>query len=125
MISCRPLLPLTVAVLAACATPTTTANPGVSASDVGTVRVTNYTRDAVQVFLVSPNGDTYLRLIQPGNSESFHVPGSRPGDVVQLKAKTSSLREYTSHETITLAGAGCAKSLDTQQKRSDCEWRLP
>ena len=84
MISCRPLLSLTIAVLAACATATSTANPGVSATDAGTLRVTNYTRDAVQVFLFSPNGDTFLRLIQPGNSESFHVSGSHPGDVVQL-----------------------------------------
>ena len=125
MIVWRPLLPIAVVVVTACATTTTTANSGGSASAVGTLRVTNYTRDHLRVFLVRPNGDTYLRLVYAGNSEAFPVPGSKPGDVVQLRATTPGLREYRSSETITLAGGGCAQSLDMQQKRSDCEWRLP
>ena len=125
MIATRPWLPIAIAVLTACATATTTTNSGASASPVGTLRVTNYTRGNVQVFLVGPNGDTYLRLVYAGNSESFPVPGSKPGDVVQLRATTPGVREYKSTEPITLAKGGCAQSLTMEQKRSDCEWRLP
>lgn len=125
MIVSRPLLPIAIAVLTACASAPTTANSGVSASAVGTLRVTNYTRGNVQVFLVGPNGDTYLRLIYAGQSESFAVPGSKPGDVIQLRGTTPGVREYKSTEPITLANGGCAQSLTMNQKRSDCEWRLP
>jgi hypothetical protein len=118
------LLPVMLAVVAACA-PAATRGTGASESAPGILRVTNYAREAVQVFLTTASGDTFLRLIQPGASESFHLPGTSPGEVVHLKAKTTSGREYTPREGITLGDATCARNFGAPSATLACEWILP
>ena len=91
----------------------------------GVLRVTNNTREAVQVFLTTPGGDTFLRQFQPGTSESLQVSGKAPGDTISLKAKTTSGREYTSGEPITLSAGTCARNYGAPPAVPGCEWTLP
>ena len=107
---------------AASATASTTITSASTPAE-GILRVTNYARESVQIFLTATSGDTFLRLIQPGASESFHVPGTSPGDVVHLKAKTVSGREYIAKEGITLGDTNCARRFGAPPLR--CEWQLP
>lgn len=65
-------LPLIVAALVACA-PSAAPGSGTNAPARGVLRVTNYTREAVQVFQMAGGNESYLRLIGPGNSESFQL----------------------------------------------------
>ena len=119
------LLPIMMIVVAACAS-ASSASTGASAPAEGIVRVTNYARESVSLFLATTSGDTFLRLIYPGHSESFGVPGASPGDVVHLKAKTAKGLEYVPREgiTITLGNGACARQYDVLPK-SGCEWILP
>ena len=116
------LLVIAVAMVAACA-PSSTLNKGSGAE--GILRVTNSTRESVQVFMTTQSGETFLRLVQPGNSESFHVPGKQPGDAISLLAKTQSGREYTSREAITLSANSCTRNYGAPPATPGCEWMLP
>ncbi|HMH25298.1 MAG TPA: hypothetical protein VK542_01795, partial [Gemmatimonadaceae bacterium] len=102
-----------------------TRGTGANESASGILRVTNYAREAVQVFLTTASEDTYLRLIQPGASESFHLPGTSPGEVVHLKGKTTSGREYTPRAEITLGAATCPRNFGAPSATLGCEWILP
>ncbi|HJP86412.1 MAG TPA: hypothetical protein VJ852_10510 [Gemmatimonadaceae bacterium] len=90
----------------------------------GVLRITNNTREAVQVFLTAPSGETFLRTVRAGNSEPVHVPGKAPGDTISLRAKTASGREYTSREPIALS-ASCARNYGAATPVPGCEWTLP
>ena len=112
--------------LMACAsasTTTTTTNSNTPAR--GILRVTNYTREAMQVYKTVAGKDTYLRLIQPGNSESFQVEGTTPGQVIYLKATTPSGREYTSRDGITLGAGSCTRNYGAPPAKPGCEWTVP
>ena len=91
----------------------------------GVLRVTNNSSEAVQVFLVAPSGDSFLRLIRPGDSEAFHLAGKAPGDTISLRAKTENGREYTSRELITLSAKTCAKNNGAPAAVPGCEWTVP
>ena len=93
--------------------------------DTGILRVTNHTREALQVFLTSASGDTYLRLIEPGASESLHVPGKVPGDTISLKAKTPRGSEYTTTQQITLSANSCTRNFGPPSAQPGCEWIVP
>jgi hypothetical protein len=91
----------------------------------GVLRITNNTQEAIQVFLTTPNGDTFLRMVRAGNSEPVHVPGKSPGDTIALRAKTQSGREYTSRQSITLSANSCARNYGTSTAAPECEWTVP
>ena len=91
----------------------------------GILRVTNNSREALQVFLASPGGDSFLREIQPQSSDFFRVPGRRQGDTISLRAKTSTGREYTSGQPITLGASSCAKNYGPPPAVPGCEWTVP
>ena len=91
----------------------------------GVLRITNNTDEAVQVFMTTPSGETFLRMVRPGNSEPVHVPGKSPGDTIALRAKTPSGREYTSRQSITLSANSCARNYGAPAAIPGCEWTLP
>lgn len=91
----------------------------------GVLRVTNNTNEAVQVFLSASSGDTFLRLIRPGDSEAFHLSGKAPGDAISLRAKTQSGREYASTQPITLSSNSCPRNNGAPPAVPGCEWTLP
>ena len=91
----------------------------------GILRVTNNTKETIQVFLTAAGGDTFLRLIQPETSDFFRVPGKRKGDTISLRAKTAGGREYTSGEPITLSASSCPRNYGSPPAVPGCEWTVP
>jgi len=118
------ILSILVATLTACASTSTTPT-NTNAPARGVLRVTNYTGEAVQVYQTVAGTDTYLRLVPPGNSETVQVDGTTPGQVIYLKARTQSGREYTSGNGITLGAGSCTRNYGPPPATPGCEWRVP